>query len=201
MIHPAGGYFETMNIHRVLQSVESVEALDGPADAGAAVASRLVGGDRVAPLLRGSWLGHPVHPLLVMLPLGAWMSSLVFDVGFGDRTTARRLVGLGLLATPPTVVAGWADFPLLTKRQRRVGVVHAASNVVGVTCFALSYRARRREHHRTATWLSVLGLLAVSVGGALGGHLSYAQGAGMYRWQTGRALTHLRAVERYRSAA
>lgn len=190
-----------MNVHRILQSVESVGALDRAADASAAVAGRLIGGTRAAPLLRGSWLGHPVHPLLVMLPLGAWTSSLVFDVGFGDRTAARRLVGLGLIATPPTIVAGWADYPLLTKRQRRVGIVHASSNAAGVVLFALSYGARRRERHRTATWLSVMGLLAVGVGGALGGHLSYAQGAGMYRWQTWRAIGHLEPTGRMRSAA
>jgi len=44
-------------------------------------------------------------------------------------------------------------------------------------------------------------LLTIGVGGALGGHLSYAQGAGMYRWQTARAIGHLELAERARSAA
>jgi uncharacterized membrane protein len=189
-----------MNVHRLLESVESVEALDLPAAKSADVAGRVIGNGRFAALIRGSWLGHPVHPLLVMLPLGSWISSLVFDVGFGDRTTARRLVGLGLIATPPTVAAGWADYTLLGERQRRVGIVHAASNGIGVVLFALSYRASKRERYRAARWLAVLGLVAVGIGGALGGHLSYAQGAGVYRWQTGRAVAHLDVLERARAA-
>ncbi|MGZ6778962.1 MAG: DUF2231 domain-containing protein [Mycobacterium sp.] len=189
-----------MNVHRLLKSVESVEALDVPAGKSAEVAGRIIGNGRFAALIRGSWLGHPVHPLLVMLPLGSWISSLVFDVGFGDRTTARRLVGLGLIATPPTVAAGWADYTLLGKRQRRVGIVHAASNAIGVVLFALSYRASKHERYRAARWLAVVGLMAVGIGGALGGHLSYAQGAGVYRWQTGRAVGHLELVERARAS-
>ena len=117
------------------------------------------------------------------------MTSAVFDVVFKDVTAARRLVAVGLAATPPTVLAGWADYALLNRRQRRVGLVHAASNALGVTMFALSYRAYRRHRNRAARTYTFLGLAAISVGGALGGHLSYAQGAGMFRWQPLRAVT------------
>jgi uncharacterized membrane protein len=188
-----------MNIHRILAGVEEVKSLDAPAHASARIASQVVDGARLGRVLRGSWLGHPVHPLLVTLPIGTWMTSVVFDVVFSDVATARRLVGLGLVAAPPTVLAGWADYVLLNKRQQRVGLVHAVSNGVGVTMFGLAYRAYRKEKVRTARVYSLLGLGAISVGGALGGHLSYAQGAGMFRWQPVRALTHRSPVE-YRRA-
>ena len=81
-----------------------------------------------------------------------------------------------------------------------MGLVHAASNALGVTMFALSYRADRRHRNRAARTYTFLGLVAISVGGALGGHLSYAQGAGMFRWQPLRAVTHRNPIE-YQLAA
>jgi hypothetical protein len=110
------------------------------------------------------------------------------------------LIGAGLAATPPAVLAGWADYALLDRRQRRVGLVHAASNAAGVTLFTLAYRAYRREQPRRARTYSLLALTAISVGGALGGHLSYAQGAGVFRWQPARALLHRSPVEHLRAA-
>lgn len=189
-----------MNLHRLLAHVEEFSALDPVADASARVAGRAVEGAGLAKTLRGSWLGHPVHPLLVTLPIGTWMTSLVFDVAFEDTTTARRLIGAGLAATPPAVLAGWADYALLDRRQRRVGLVHAASNAAGVTLFTLAYRAYRREQPRRARTYSLLALTAISVGGALGGHLSYAQGAGVFRWQPARALLHRSPLENLRAA-
>ena len=189
-----------MNLHQLLGSVEGVESLDAPAAATSRIAGRLIEGTRLAGALRGSWLGHPVHPLLITIPVGTWMTSAVFDILFKDVTTARRLIAVGLAATPPTVLAGWADYSLLDRRQQRVGLVHAASNAVGVTMFWLSYRAYRRNRNRAARIYSFLGLAAISVGGALGGHLSYAQGAGMFRWQPLRAVTHRNPIEYQRAA-
>ncbi|KWX65718.1 DUF2231 domain-containing protein [Mycobacterium sp. NAZ190054] len=172
-----------MNVHSLLRSAESVSAVDGPAERAADTVDRLLGDGRIAAALRGSWLGHPVHPLLIFLPLGSWTTALLFDVAFRDHTTARRLLGVGLAAAPPTALAGWADFALLNREQRRVGLIHAVTNAVAIGLFALAYRAHRAQHHRRATALTVVALVVVSVGGALGGHLAYAQGAGVHRWQ------------------
>ena len=139
-----------MNLHHLLGSVERVESLDAPAAATSRIAGRLIERTRLAGALRGSWLGHPVHLLLITIPVGTWMTSAVFDILFKDVTTARRLIAVGLAATPPTVLAGWADYSLLDRRQQRVGLVHAASNAVGVTMFWLSYRAYRRNRNRAA---------------------------------------------------
>lgn len=97
-------------------------------------------------------------------------------------------------------LAGWADYALLNRPQQRVGVVHAASNGTAVALFALSYRAYRRERQAAARRYCLLGLIAMGVGGALGGHLSYAQGAGVFRWQPVRALTD-RSPREFLSAA
>ena len=189
-----------MNLHHLLRRVEDLESLDRPAGAAAQIADGVASRSGLAKFLRGSWLGHPVHPLLITLPIGTWVASAVFDIAFKDVTAARRLIAVGLAATPPTVLAGWADYPLLERRQQQVGLVHAASNGVGVVLFALAYRAYRRERPRAARTWTLLGLAAISVGGALGGHLSYAQGAGMFRWQPLRAVTHRAPVEYQRAA-
>jgi uncharacterized membrane protein len=189
-----------MNLHHVLARVEEVEVLDAPAGVISRVVGRLLGRGRRAGVLRGSWLGHPVHPLLITVPIGSWMASALFDVVFKDVTAARRLLAVGLAATPPTLLAGWADYALLDRRQQRVGLVHAVSNFVGVSLFLLSYRAYGRQRPRAARVYSLLGLTAISVGGALGGHLSYAQGAGMFRWQPRRAMTHRSPIEYLRAA-
>lgn len=180
-----------MNMHDLLSRVEDLEAVDPPAAAASHLAGRLLGRGRRADVLRGSWLGHPVHPLLVTVPIGSWVTSAVLSFVFDDVTAARRLLAVGLAATPPTVLAGWADYPSLNRRQQRVGLVHAASNVIGVIVFVLSYRAYRKERYRSARVLTLLGLTALSLGGALGGHLSYAQGAGMFRWQPLRRTTSI----------
>ena len=189
-----------MNLHGLLRRVEESESLDAPAEKAARVAGGLIDRSRLGGALRGSWLGHPVHPLLITIPIGSWMTSAVFDVVFKDATTARRLLAVGLAATPPTVLAGWADYALLDQKQRRVGLVHAVSNGAGVVMFSLAYRAYRRNKLQAARVYTILGLTAISVGGALGGHLSYAQGAGMFRWQPVRAVTQRNPLEYLRAA-
>ncbi|MGH3324756.1 MAG: (2Fe-2S)-binding protein, partial [Streptomyces sp.] len=59
-------------------------------------------GDDVRDALHGRWLGHPVHPALVQVPLGTWLSAAVLDLLPGRRPTAGLLVGTGLAAAVPT---------------------------------------------------------------------------------------------------
>ncbi|NIH78339.1 DUF2231 domain-containing protein [Amycolatopsis viridis] len=162
---------------RILEAAESLRALDPTSTALARGLRKVIGRGTADRLLRGAWLGHPVHPLLVTLPIGAWISSVVLDLT-GQPEAARRLVTIGLAATPPTVLTGLAEFSGLDRKQRRVGMVHAAANTLAAGCFLAANRSGRGA---ARAWTAA-GLLAVSAGGALGGHLSYAQGAGVHRW-------------------
>lgn len=173
-----------MNAHRLLQRPESLRAVDRPAAVVAATARRLLKKTGTSRALRGAWLGHPLHPILIAVPIGAWICSAIFDVKPADRDVARKLITVGLAAMPPTILLGLADYSELDQRQRRVGVVHAVANAVAGACYATSYRCRSHGAHGSGVLFSLLGLTAVGVGGALGGHLSYAQGAGVYRWQS-----------------
>ena len=171
-----------MNLRHLFTRAESASFLDGIS---AALQHRIQSGLGRTPVgdhLRGDWLGHPVHPSLVAIPIGAWTSSLVFDVVLHDHRTARRLLGVGLVALPPTLATGWADWSERDVRQRRVGLLHAGANATGIWLVAASFLRRRRDPAAAdplAVGLSAMALGAVGVGGALGGHLVYGQGAGM----------------------
>lgn len=130
-------------------------------------------------VLRGRWLGHPLHPALVQLPLGAWMSAGILDLLPGTHRAGRALVGAGLLAAVPTALAGWADWAELRRPQLRTGLVHAASNSLAIGLYAASFAARVRGRRMRGRLLGFAGLTVVSGGAALGGHLAYRQGAGV----------------------
>ncbi|WP_019819698.1 DUF2231 domain-containing protein [Saccharomonospora saliphila] len=171
-------------LDRLLRSSESVPGLDRATETLARRLRRALDGRRIDALLRGSWIGHPVHPLVVTVPIGAWSCVTLFDV-LGDREAARRLVAVGATVTPVAIVTGLAEFSRLDRTQRRVAALHLATNAVAQTCYVTSHRNRARGAHAAGVTWALLGLTAVAAGGALGGHLSYALGAGVYEWQRG----------------
>ncbi|MEU3452603.1 DUF2231 domain-containing protein [Micromonospora sp. NPDC006766] len=132
---------------------------------------------RVRDLLHGVWLGHPLHPAMVQVPVGAWMSAAVLDLMPGQRRAATTLIGIGTVSALPAAVAGLNDWAALSRDQRRVGLVHAAANSVALACYAGSLVARRNGRHGLGKALAYLGLSAASGGAYLGGHLAYSQGA------------------------
>ena len=159
--------------------IERAESLDGSVAAVKKAVDASLPSPAVRDVLHGVPLGHALHPALVILPLGSWISASVLDFLPGGRRAAQALVGLGVLATVPTAAAGAADWSDLHPQQQRTGLVHAAGNVVALGLQLASWRARRRGRQVRGTALS---LTALSVGGAaayLGGHLAYRQAAGV----------------------
>lgn len=129
-------------------------------------------------VLHGRWLGHPVHPLLVQLPMGTWLSAAVLDCLPGQRRAACALVGVGIGAAAPAALAGWVDWAEQQPRQQRVGLVHAAANVTAVVLYGGSFAARTRGRVGLGKALGFAGLSVVGLGGAIGGHLAYRQASG-----------------------
>jgi len=172
---------------RLLESTESASWLDRPATVVRALVRPVADGP-AGGVLRGEFLGHPLHPALVAVPIGAWSSAAVFDLVFRKPDAARRLLGIGLVAVPPTAFTGWADWSRGTTVQRRVGLIHALTNAAGIALSAASFRRRRcaPESSASAVALSLAGLGLIGVGGVLGGHLAYALGMGV----SPRAHTH-----------
>ena len=159
------------------ERLESASALDSVVRTVRPLADALVASPARRDALRGTWLGHALHPLMTDLPIGFWTSALVLDLAAGPtaRPATTRLVGLGVLTALPTAVTGWAEWAATGQREQRVGVVHAASNVVALTLFTASWAARRRGSYARGKSLGLAATSALGLGGYLGGHLVSAR--------------------------
>lgn len=133
----------------------------------------------LADVLRGTWLGHALHPLLTDVPIGCWVGALILDVFPGRERASRSLVGAGVAAVPLTLVAGLAEWETMTRpEERRVATVHAVGNAVAAVAFLRSWQDRRAMRQtKGVAWSLVGGGLAVATA-YLGGHLSYARRVG-----------------------
>jgi nitrite reductase/ring-hydroxylating ferredoxin subunit/uncharacterized membrane protein len=125
-----------------------------------------------------------VHPLLTDLPIGTWTSAVVLDLvgGRAARPASRRLIAAGIVAAVPAATTGlndWADTTPASDGVRRIGAVHAVANVTGLGLFAASLAARMRDRHAKGVALGLAGMGAMTVGGHLGGHLSFARAVGV----------------------
>jgi nitrite reductase/ring-hydroxylating ferredoxin subunit/uncharacterized membrane protein len=149
--------------------------------------AKLVGTGPVKDLLSGTWLGHPAHPLLTDVPIGAWTSALLLDLmeifggaGAASRRGADTLVGVGVVAALPTAASGWSDLADEVEDSiLAVGAAHAMCNVAAVSFFTASYAARRRGKRAQGIALSVIGTGVLAASGFLGGYLSYRKGLGV----------------------
>lgn len=121
-------------LHRATIALEQATALDPAVGGLTAAADALVGSPGRRDALQGHWLGHALHPLLVMVPLGSWASVGVLDVvgGPASRPAAQTLTGFGVLAAVPSVVTGLAELADASPRDRRTATVHAAVNSVAL---------------------------------------------------------------------
>jgi uncharacterized membrane protein len=129
-------------------------------------------------LLRGRPLGHPVHPVLVQVPIGCWLSAAVMDAVPAGQRAATTLTAVGLAGIAPAAITGWVDWADLPPEQARVGLVHAVANVAAVAFYAASLTARLRHHPARGKLWSLGGLVTVGVSGALGGHVAYRRAVG-----------------------
>ena len=168
-------------LHELTESLGKSSWLDKPAKALAAVTEATVRRQPLFDLLNGSWLGHPVHPLMITGPLGAWMSAALLDLlgGDGNERAADTLVAAGVVTAVPTAATGMAQWADTYGSARRIGAAHAMANTVALGLQGASWAARARGNRRLGLQLSWGALAAVSVGGYLGGHLSYSEGVGV----------------------
>src|SRR5688500_18081381 len=132
---------------------------------------------------RVKFLGHPVHPMLIVLPLGLFIAAVVFDAVYawggpatfaavGYWNIAGGIIG-GLLAAAFGLV-DWLAIPRVT-RAKRIGLLHGAANLVVVLTFAFVWLTRTNTVDlaaSTGVFMLEVGALALgAVAGWLGGEL------------------------------
>ena len=133
--------------------------------------------------------GHPLHPALVAVPIGAWIASLVFDLasyvvkdaGFLAEGS-RWLIGLGVLGALAAAMIGFLDlFAIPTgTRAFRSALVHMSLNLAATTAYAIGFAVRGSDPVAPVPVgpliLSAVALIALTVAGYLGGELAYRYG-------------------------
>jgi uncharacterized membrane protein len=174
----------TFQLNRRIAQLESDDRLDGLGGVAGRTVRRLVPDGTVKDALSGTWLGHPLHPILTDIPIGVGTSSVLLDWTGGTdcQSASDRLILIGLLAAGATAASGWSDWADAEQEHaevRRSGLVHAAANATAVAFMFGSYSARKRGARGRGRLLSLAGSSALGAGGWLGGHLTYTLGAGL----------------------
>jgi uncharacterized membrane protein len=135
-------------------------------------------------------LGHPIHQMLIVFPLGLLATAIIFDIialAGGNPTwfnIAYWLIAAGIiggLAAAPFGLIDWLAVPAGT-RAKRIGGLHGLGNVLVLALFALSWLMRRDNPTSPETLALVLSLLGGGVSlvtGWLGGELVDRLGIGV----------------------
>src|SRR5438105_4414925 len=140
---------------------------------------------------KAKFLGHPIHQMIIVLPLGLLTTAVVFDVihlfGGGVRWTevAYWMIGAGViggLLAAPFGLIDWLAVPPGT-RAKRIGAVHGLGNVAVVLLFAASWLVRR-ENPMAPAWTAYLfsffGFTIAARTAWLGGEMVDRLGIGVY---------------------
>src|SRR3569833_598963 len=90
----------------------------------------------VKDFLHGTWLGHPLHPVLVQLPVGSWLSAGLLDAVPPLRPAATALIGTGVAAAVPAALSGAADWSEQAPGVRRLGAIHALLNTAALGLYS-----------------------------------------------------------------
>jgi uncharacterized membrane protein len=133
-----------------------------------------------------SFKGHPFHPIIVPLPIGLWIFSLVSDLifkfGYGGAvwndvafyTLAGGIVGALIAALP-----GFIDLSnLQNPKTKTIAIWHMIINLgaVGLYCVNFWLRMHRAPGDNLPIVLSVIGIVLIIISGWLGGELVYVRG-------------------------
>jgi uncharacterized membrane protein len=142
---------------------------------------------RPANAIAGAY-GHPIHPILVTVPIGVWIASLVFDIASraaddpdAFSTGAQWLVAIGIIGAVLAALWGFVDYLRIERGTPafRTGTTHFLLNDVVLVLFIVSWVLRLGNDGATSIGLIVLSIIALallSVSGWLGGKLAYRFG-------------------------
>jgi uncharacterized membrane protein len=171
---------------KLIHAIEEQRSLDRIADPlQHTVSAVLARAPRLADILHGRWLGHPLHAALIPIPVGGWTVGLALDLTgvLGGSRRFRRaadvVTAIGLGGAGLAVFAGLADWSLTTGKARRVGIVHALLNTAVAGLYGASLASRGTGRRRLGVALSSIGFGIAGVSAWLGGELAYHYGVGV----------------------
>ena len=141
--------------------------------------------------------GHPFHPILVTVPIGAWIGALIFDVAVlvtDDPEVFARgavwLTGIGIVGALLAAVFGFLDYSQLAAgtKARETATIHMSLNLLVTLLFLITFLVRQVAGYRDLSVvgfvLTVVGLGLLSASGYLGGKLAYHYGGRVADEQT-----------------
>ena len=143
------------------------------------------GGRQTKNFLHGTWLGHPLHPVLTDIPVGAWTVAAICDLVAvaGDaelEPAADASIAIGLAGAVGAAVTGLTDFSETDGRGKRLGIVHGALNVVATALYTSSLVMRLTKKNRgNAVALALLGYAISGASAYIGGHLVFGEQIGV----------------------
>ncbi|MEJ7829694.1 MAG: Rieske 2Fe-2S domain-containing protein [Segetibacter sp.] len=142
-------------------------------------------GQKIKNFLHGTWLGHPLHPVITDVPIGAWTAAVVLDglelAGKNKyKAGADAAIALGLAGAVGSAITGLTDWTGTTKKKRKIGLMHGILNLSATALYATSLILRNRKTSRnTAITLATLGYGVTAIAAYLGGHLVYNEQVGV----------------------
>ena len=128
---------------------------------------------------------HPVHPMLVAFPIGLWVFALVCDVASAAggnnvwQTVAIYCIAAGIVGALIAAVPGLIDyFSIDEAAMKRIANMHLTVNLGAVIIFSINLwlRFRLPAQSYLPLAMSIVGVLAIGVGGWLGGEMVYVKG-------------------------
>lgn len=129
---------------------------------------------------------HPIHPMLITIPIGLWIFSFVCDLinTFGIPNANWEIVALysmigGVIGALIAALPGLVDLLSLPKGIQRVAITHMSLNLIIVALFAINAWLRVRQPTPNLIWLSAAAIVLLVISGWLGGKMVHEHGVGV----------------------
>lgn len=142
-------------------------------------------GQKIKNFLHGTTIGHPLHPTLTDVPVGAWTVAAVLDAielsgNKNYKSGADAAVVIGIGGALGSAVTGLTDWTGTQKKRRKVGLMHGLLNLTATGFYATSAILRQRKGARTAAiTCAMVGYGFTTIAAYLGGHLVFDEQTGV----------------------
>jgi uncharacterized membrane protein len=129
--------------------------------------------------------GHPIHPMLVPIPIGLWIFSLVCDLFYAGGSTnpawttvAFYCMGGGIVGALAAALPGLIDLLSLPAGPRKTALTHMAINLTVVALYVINFWMRMQTPGSPGklVWLSLISVGLLAISGWLGGKMVFEHG-------------------------